>query len=546
MPSQFIKEPVNTQDALPTDLEPNNRWLDVRHPHWEANVDIWHYIDIHYTGEALQIARQRAADLADIQGPNLTDRNSFDYAKHPILWRRTATESPAQFKERVFVSRYPRVMAAVVDEFSGSLGAVEAKDQRIYSDSWNGKPDDPESLLYNFWKNADGAGNNFLSLIRAQYGRMTRFHRVWYIVETDTIAFPNIWDVVNWRFEGTRLVDVVIREGADTRKSIKERPGAMERYVHYHIDGWDRYELDTTAKVRTFVHLPDQSGLWKFKHYETSDRVPGEEILPVGYVDMELDGFPGRDMAEGANYLYNLLSDARIILRSSNYPLWIGDVTDNLFQVTVENRGKGWNFLQGDWKNEGPSAENAQVAFDKYKEEAEDFRKTVHQMLEATTQSMTATEVVTQDNRGRRSFLTAQASGMETLERRIWFLKSQKQFPNNPDMWDETTVNRTRDFAVIDSVEWATRLTERYFGNNAVIPVGEKGKLDAAKKIATLDGVEFDPDELEAAVKSQDTAEQAGNERIGLENERLRLINANEAGQGDLNQRIDAISGNGS
>ena len=160
------------------------------------------------------------------------------------------------------------------------------------------------------------------------------------------------------------------------------------------------------------------------------------------------------------------------------------------------------------------------------------------------SRDQTATEVQTQDSMGRRSFLATETGSMEELENNIWYLYSQKQFPNKPAMWRGTMIERTRDFELIDSDKWASRLAERYFGKGATVPSGEQGKIDAAKKINSLDGVNYDDTQLEAAVKSQEEGERAKDQRNVLENERLQIVNGNEA-NGDVQARINAIGGGG-
>jgi len=549
---------------METPIVEDNEWVDFRHPHWEENVDTWAFIEAHYDGKALKIARKKAQDLEKkgTQSFSINDKAATQHRDHPILWRRISTESINQFIERAFTSRFPRVMAAIVDSFSGAIEGVEAKDVRTYDEVWKGPPEEEKSLLHAFWKDADGRGSNFPALVRRQAGRFSRLHRVWVLVETDKVVFAPIQDVVNWRFEGDRLVEVLIRETGDPRKSLKEEfAKPVERYVYYTVEGWTRFEVRETSDDkevrRDIVRIPEGSGVWKFPHYGSvkdaeeknngmEDR-PDRRVVPLNMFDLDLDGFPGEDMAEGANYLFNLLSDARNILRQSNFPYWVGDVDNDAFKETVKAREQGWNMLQGDWKNVGPDPEIAKMAFDTFRSETEAFFIEMHQLFEQSTRDKTAEEVSTNDTRGRRSFLSTETRSLEEMENWIWFMFTQKNHPNNPGSWMGTSVKRSRDFQPIDTAEWARELTDRVFGKDEVVPAGEKGRIDAAKKILRLLGVEFDDDELEAAVKAQEAGARAGDAQRVEESRRVELINnaEEEAQRGTIPAREAAIDAGG-
>ena len=543
------------------DAQHNNEWVELRHPHWIEHETTWDFIEAHYTGTALQTARLKALDLQK-RGTTSQDGkvDPGQFSDHPMIWRRISTESAEQFVERVFTSRFPRVMAAIVDSFSGSIEGVESKDVRVYDDVWKAPPEDEKSELFNFWKNADGKGSNLAALIKRQAGRFTRFHRVWCLVETEQVVFPDIKDVINWRFDHGQLVDVVVKERVDARSTIKQDPAKTieDRFIHYHVDGFDRYKVVFDSdEERRIVKIAEESGTWTFPHYATPEDAiavnngqegrPDHRCVPIKFFDLDVDGFPGRDLAEGANYLFNLLSDARNILRQSNYPYWVGDVEDEAFDATLDAVKKGWNMLQGKWTNQGPSAENARMAFEVYRQETEDYFISMHQLYEASShdEDKTATEVSTEDTRGRRSFLSTEVRSLEELENWIWFMYSQKQYPQKPDVWRGTHVKRTRDFAPINTKEWAQELTKQVFGDAGVIPVGEKGRVDAAKKIARLLGIEFDEQELENAVKAQEAAARATDERVVAETERVNIVNENErtAGGANVRAREEAIAG---
>ncbi len=78
----------------------------------------------------------------------------------------------------------------------------------------------------------------------------------------------------------------------------------------------------------------------------------------------------------------------------------------------------------------------------------------------------------------------------------------QQQFSKDRNAWFQAFVERSEDFIPIDVNQQLESMRGRYFGENAV-PIGPTALAAVAKKIAELDGVQFDEEELRAAIDAK-------------------------------------------
>jgi hypothetical protein len=292
------------------------------------------------------------------------------------------------------------------------------------------------------------------------------------------------------------------------------------RWVHYHVEGYDRYEVvEGEGGEREVRHIPEESGEWDYTHWDDADAT--RPTVPIGYIDLPMSSNPGYSMAQESNYLYNLLSDVRNLIRVANHPKLAGDVTDEQFEYTEVALQRGSNMLQGPWEFIGPPPENAATGYEIYKQEVRDFYVTSHQRYNDAAREVTATEARQDDASGRQSYLVLLSGTLDELENRVLFLMAQKQFPTNREQWMVNYAMRSTDFKADNSSEFADRLMRRYF--DGPVPVGPTGQGNAAKTIAALDGIEVEEDEIDAGIEEQ---------RIEAEQAR--------AAESELNSLLDA------
>ena len=507
-------------------------WIENTHEEYEGRAKRFTYIEDHYTGAAEEKAERKARELQDRivrdADGNIHSVRMDEGALY--LYRRAQGETKPAYIERVMLSTFPNVHAAVVDSFTGSIQAVEhkaARDLSIFGDI-----DEPQSFAAQIWRNADGMGTNYMSMFSQAASMLTNHGRVWYLVEDDSFVWLDERDVLNWMettiytLDGTKsrvLTDVVVREKIDGREDIKsDYPDEEERlrFVHYHKDGFDRYRIaENDRGEREAVLIEEESGLWEYPHYDDK----GVESLPVGYIDIPVTRHPGYKMAKDANKLYNLLSDVRNLLRTANHPKLAGDVTDDEFEYTEMAVARGSNMLQGAWQYIGPPIENAQGGYEIYEKQVMAFYVTNHQRYQDAARERTATEIKQDDQRGTQSWLNVLTTSLDELEGVVLRLLAQKQFPTSPDAWNDAVAERSRDFKPVDAEARAKKLQDRYIDGK--VDVGETGRFEVSKEIAALDGITYDEEELEQVVSDEETARRQEEAQASELNELNSLIN---------------------
>ncbi len=484
----------------------NKLWIEQTHEEYDERAARDTYTDDHYTGRAKAKAEAKARALTDrvLKDQATGEIKNVDMSSNTIyLYRRAQGETKEAYIERVMLSKYPNVHANIVDGFTGMVQAVDHKADRDLSVF--GDIEDTTSFAYQLWSNSDGSGTNYTTMYSRACNMFSNFSRVWYLVEDSSYVWLDSRDVTNWIYdEFGNLSDVIVKEMIDGREGIKDEypdPEDRVRYVHYHQEGYDRYRIskDETGS-RIAVLLEDESGTWDFPHLNEK----GETVLPIGFVDIGVDRNPGYKMAQDANYLYNLLSDTRNTLRIANYHKLRGkDVTDDEFDRSRVSLQQGSNLLQGDWDYISPSIENALGAYEIYNHERTAFFVTNHQRYNDAAKETTATEARQDDQRGPQAWLNVLTTALDELELQVLFLLSQKQFPTDQSKWKEATVKRSRDFKPVDAESRASKLQNRYI--EGLVDIGETGRINVHKEIASLDGVVYEEDELEQVLSDQET-----------------------------------------
>jgi len=475
-------------------------WVELTHEDYAERARRDTFADDHYTGEARDKAEKAAYALTDreIMDPETKEITGYKLSKKTMyLYRRAQGETKDAYVERVVLSRFPNHHADVVDSFSGQISALEGKADRDLSVF--GDKEKEGDFAHIIWNNADGKERDYLSMYSDAGDRFTNFCRVWYLVESDSFHWIDGRKVKNWFYnEQGVLSDVIVEEMVDGRGGIKsDYPSDEERirYIHYHLEGYDRYRIvkEKDGKRRLDL-LGDESGKWDFPHYDEKRNV----VLPIGFIDLSVKRHPGYKMAQDANYLYNLLSDIRNTLRIANHHKLTGDVGDDEFDNSALSLQQGSNLLQGAWQYISPSIENAIGAYEIYQKEVRDFYITNHKRYNDVAKE-TATEARQEDQKGNQSWLNKLTTALDNLEKRVLYLLVQKRFPKDRSKWGEvSSIERSREFQPMSSDQFADKLMSRYI--EGVVPIGPTGVTNVIKTIAALDGVVVEEDEIDESV----------------------------------------------
>jgi len=252
-------------------------FLTFRHPQYEERRDRSTFAHLYRTGEVQEKAEEAARK----------DRGTRIDAGDLHLQRRSQGETMQAYRERVYVSRYPRHMGRIVTSFVGSLMQSDKKASRQWGDTL-GSPEDDDTQMSRYFKDADGEGTGMKQLLQNVADTLVTSHRQWYLVDPPSgdsdLATVNLIPekrVINWVTQGGRLVDVLVKEHRDPRTSIEDETEAGETFIRYRPDGWTRYREEDGDPVVI------GEGEWEFPFYQTADR--DERRLPIGYVDLGLE-----------------------------------------------------------------------------------------------------------------------------------------------------------------------------------------------------------------------------------------------------------------
>jgi len=501
-----------------TEKHPNHR--PIRREGEEDTLSRDEYVWDLYSGHAVVEARDRAQRIAREEGLELSDKGEIgrfqpkrrnrrpDLGKY--LFRRAQGENPEAFSERARISKFPPHFAQIVDRHVGAVQLAGYK-TRQWADpeSGDGPLGDPKekgTTAERLKSNADGRGTSWESLMTQAIKRCFLMRRMWYLVDGPTERSPmprvRLLDseaVTNWMHNQGRLTDVVVMEEVDARDSIQDEHGTETRYIHYNLDGYRRFDEDGDPIVDEAIQPGGKRQEWENPFYETS----GQErrILPIGYVDLNLGRDVAENIAEDQEYVYNLLSDIRMMLRLLAHPKLHLNADDQEYEATVNALLSGANLVRGEsaqWMV--PDYAEVKSAYEQYRKEVQEMYDTAFQQLNDSAAEKTATETRMKDQRGRQAFLTHLSDRAEEIERSWLWRLAQIEAPASPDQWDVIEIERSRDYAPVNPNAEATALKELYFPNQAV-PASRQAKKEAALEIAKLQGVpEEDDDGLEAAI----------------------------------------------
>lgn len=442
-------------------------WVDFRHPSYHEQKRRRTFSRDQYSGNALEVTlteaqsvkRGERAVVSAIDdkdgGIRVYDSLGGGNKDGTYLKRRSQGEMAAAFAERAVISRFPAHYPALVDSYVGGVFAVEDKAFRNW-DGPLGSPDDPGDPMYYLWRDVDGTGLNWESMMIANAARLIVDEWVWYRVDRrgpdDPIRVyymdPDM--VLNWREENGALVELLTSEVRIEQESLMEEASEVTYYTRYTLDGWEMYrevpKEDSPKKEREVVLV--DAGAWT--HSFWTDDSMTQRRIPIGRSRLPLDRPVGYQMAQDHNMLYNLLSDARWNFRVINHPRLTGDVDDDQWVRSMHTILQGVNAMQGDWKYISPDHMNGKTAYDVYESEVRQFYITNHQRMNSSNIERSATEVLFNEAAGRTAFLRIHAGGIDEQENDILFLCAQWQSPEDPSAWYGSWVKRSSDFKPID------------------------------------------------------------------------------------------------
>ncbi len=471
-------------------------WLDIVHPWYRVNADKWQFSFDHYTAEA--------ADPSTIT---------------TYLIRKAIGEALESYEERVALADYTPHFGALVDSLAGMLFSADSSTKREYGPvdqttkaiGGLGDPNVKDSIMWQLWADADGEGNGYLTIWKQLAVELITFREAWLLLDVvndePVIRMINVLAVTNWVEAGGRPVEVVVRESVDVRASVKDALDDDEQFIVFGLDGWQRWrKSEVTDKnneqIPVVVTGDDASGSY---HYE--DRT-GRQVLPIFKVRIPLRRNVGYVMARKANAIFNKESERDHLLRVANFPLLNVMGGDLVFDKVKDALHKGSRLLEnrpGEAPHDfiSPGTESAKVATEVLNRKVDEYYRTgFKEYGDTARERVTATEIRQDVSSGVGAFLSLLKTAVDDAENNIFSRLEQQQFSKDRNAWFIAFVERSEDFLPVDVNQQLESMRQRYFSENAV-PVGPTALVAVARKIAELDGIHADEEELKAAVSAQ-------------------------------------------
>jgi hypothetical protein len=464
--------------------KPEN-WLDYKHPDFAALCARWVFTTDYYTGDVADTTRVKA-----------------------YLVKRQQGESLKAYEERCQLADYTNHFATVVDSLAGMLFGVESDASRTYLREGKGllgSEEDPGSVVNQLKVDADGRGNGMATVLKTLCTELITLHRAWLVVDTDAKGNPLVrvfpaTAVPNWVCDASgNLVEVLVKEESDLRQGIQAKPEPTCRYTVFSLGGWQKWETDRNGNP---VQVQGEYGSGAYSYVDQR----GFPALPIFKVELPLRRMVGWQLARKAHVIFNKESERDWLLRVCNTPKLNIVATDDEFATIKKELADGGNAIQNNPQHTGqhayiaPASGPAEISTKVLENKRDEFYVTGFREYGDAARERTATEVRQDVGAGVAAFLQLLKSAMDDGENGVLWRLEQLLNPGAKDQHFIAHVERSDDFVPVDVNMAIERTRSRFFGENAIIPMGRRAQIAAARRIAEWEGIEVTEEEVAAAV----------------------------------------------
>jgi len=494
--------------------------FDLVHPLYTKRLPEWRYTEGAYAADYLTVPSV-AGGTAKTAGTVA----SVDIAR------------AAQYIPRVplgeAIERYRHMLATIdpdglfpyaLGSLAGQIAAVEPDAARAWApeggDGPLGDPEQEGSPAHRLLRDADGQGTDWGALWIASATDLLLYQRLWFAVKgLDKVEVPTIGDgtetverascvykltpmeVPYWKEVNGLLVEAHVartRQEGDTEIQV--------RHV-YKLGGWEKWEKgDGDAAMvdsGTYAYFSDADG--------------NTPCLPIFPVDLNLRYYVAYVLArkamaalgmEARGDVATLTSTVARLIHKSDAPetasnAGTGGTVHRFVQQVVDGSSLHVIGTNEDVAYVAPDMSAAREARDRGKGKRERFLMEAYQAFGDQARQLTATQVRAEQRSGTGAILALVSDRMDEAENRTLRLLSQAEAPDRSDAWGAASVTRSKEFVAVDEAERATALAGDVFGS-APVPVGPRGRREAAARFASAYGLSIDPDEVAAEVAQMD------------------------------------------
>lgn len=336
-------------------------------------------------------------------------------------------EAESSFAERKQLATFLPYTASVVDALVGVAFADEHEVER----SWGplGDPTAAGSHAYELSRDADGQGTNYDTFLRQATIDLLLYERTYVFVDMDEVTgLPRLrripaTAVPNWI--GSPTTEAIIKEEADTRRSLMDEPRTAEQYLYVNPAGWARYQKGKEGEP-VLIEEGNYSD-----HRQWMDR-HGRPTAPLIRIDLPWKRYVAYTLAAVHKAIYNQQSDADHRLRNSSYAKLVLALDDDAYEAQRKELAKGSNLLQlppdNTAKHEyiSPSTDAIDVAREGLKDKVQTFYATAFNLLNLEGQvQKTATEIVAERSTGLQAALSMISASIEDLDSACLYMMAQ-------------------------------------------------------------------------------------------------------------------------
>jgi hypothetical protein len=463
---------------------PTQCWLEYEHEEYAERKAQWQFAWDHYTGEVLLPSRIKTYVPKKGQG-----------------------ESNEAYQERLDLADFELLFGTATDTLLGMLFGVEDDAARVWFTEENaglGDPTDPKTVAGRLTRDADGKGVGWIGTWKDGGRYLTVTHTCWCFVDAaDGDARVRIlppMSVPLWFEKSGRLAAVLVKESADVRTSIEQKPGCEPRYLLIDTGGWQRYRLD--EKNHTAVPLTGPGDKGTHTYVDRND----QPTLPIFRARLPLARYVGWLLAKRENAIFNRETERDNLLRVANTPKLNVFAEGDEFTKVAQAIKDGANVLENAKDGHGhayaaPDSAPAAIATEVLKDKREAFTIAAFKAYgdSARAQQATATEIKQDIAAGVGAFLELLRGAVDDMENQALWLVAQAEFSMDRKRWEAPHVERSKDFAPADVNAVIDRVQARIFGGKQ-IPVGRTAMIKAAAQVAEWEGIDVDEPEISAAV----------------------------------------------
>lgn len=436
-------------------------------------------------------------DSVQVISDNVPKAKLFPGPYDVALRRLPYGEQVGPFYDRSTQADYTNYTADVINKLVGILSSVDVETQRTWQKKGETVGLESNGAADRLKENCDGNGTDWSEKWERVAVRLLIFGGMFVLVDgvgddgQSKMKMVDPRQVVDWKEEAGKLQWVKVRHTVQIRSGPKSAPVEEERYILYDLEGFQAFRKNDDGEVESVGEKTE------YAYYTDESR--NERRLPIERLSLGLPFNFGLTLAQKTNRIFQKQSERDHMQRLLKNNLFMMDADDDAFRNAKKYIMQGGKVLQGKGSFESPSTDPIDSAGEVIREKIKDLYETFFLGSSDSSREKSATQIRQEYRVGLESILNILAGRLDSAEQNVLRLVEQVYFPENPRVWGQATVSRSKDFQPTDTNTTVQRLQETFFRMEGV-PLPDSVKTRVASRILDLYGIEYDEDEMELGV----------------------------------------------